>query len=132
MKHKLTKCCSKCGETKLQAENFTLTRTEGGRVYKDVCNACNAASVPMKVCSSCQKVKPVTEFFRRDGGGSLRGDCKVCSNMRKQRYRAKSAEPAPVTDVAANAFHWKVFVQPVVREVYNPMRESNRHGEMRG
>ena len=35
------------------------------------------------------------------------------------------------TDPIVNAFHWETFVQPVSRDLYEPLKESNRYGEAR-
>ena len=35
------------------------------------------------------------------------------------------------TDPIVNAFHWETFVQPASRDLYEPLKESNRYGEAR-
>lgn len=45
-----------------------------------------------KKCAKCLKTKPVSEFPKKERGGSLKADCKACSVKRSLAARAKKLE----------------------------------------
>jgi ribosomal protein L40E len=90
---------------------------------KGVIAAADAAA--LKVCAKCGVSKPPTQtYYRKNHGKGLRATCRECDNAKK-RLLSKAPEPK-MLDPSANAFHWKVFVQPYSLE-YNPHAMANRH-----
>lgn len=92
---------------------------------------CTVCTEPEKRCTQCNKVLAMHKFHKRSDMPWLhRAECAVCYNLHRAKKRAsRKVQKLTYAGTAEtdNPFIWRTFVQPVQREVYNPMRDSNRH-----
>ena len=96
--------CGRCGEVQPHG-NFASygerTRRDGTavKVLSSACMTCQGtdmdsvyrrrelrvqAAEGMRTCKGCKKVLPVTDFYKRSGGGGYQSYCKPCYNGRTE------------------------------------------------
>lgn len=127
------KPCRTCERTDVVFSN--MPGSNANRFYTE-CDTCRELKMTTKkTCTICAESLPVRDFYVKGGssGSVLQACCKVCYNARKREHAAikngiVTHAPGVVTD---NPFLFRTFVQPVRRELYEPLKESNRYREAR-
>lgn len=96
---------------KLIAKGYVERKKEGRFYYYHRLEMAKP-EVPGRTCDKCGVTKPETlGNFQHKNSGRFRPTCNACRNVARREQRAEAAKPV-VKDPTANAFNWRVFVQP--------------------
>jgi hypothetical protein len=74
-----------------------------------------------KVCSKCEEVKNICEYYVNPNNGKFRSLCKICFNVKAKEYRNKNKE-----NVIKYSKNYKKVNSEIIKEKGKIYRETNK------